>query len=671
MSVHDPVFITFNGEAVPGRVPARLVVEGDRTLTPQQRGAVAKLYQEFRRTLDLSLLQQQQERHVLPDGTKVLIQSLQGVDTVRVNPPGPEPNELLVEWFRGVSTSDTYDSGQASTGPSASWRMPGAPTEMPPQLKPQSTLELHPGHVTWSNPNLKRGGFPIVVSWRGPRDRYSSSHGWSSYFGGTIASFESSIDLGDDVLKDSGYVWINGRRIDTGKLKVIAACLHEFDPVDEPNKFVLRILSDMYPQPSTTRKLVCFDLVATDGAIGSSLQALAEANEMFEKAVYEPTDFVLVPDAGDPVGSWDYSQRPHFNRTGDRIATIINRRDPAYGTPSGVARIGATFNPTTWALDQTVLTPYTSTETATETTPAPDTYHREVTTEVDVTNIVAVDFDGDTLVHVTYSLQETVTREGDFKEGEFSTYSVSTTAAWTLDHSSIGELGAGSESGTATGSYVVTDLGGGNYSVEASFNDYGRVSRRFVVVGDLSKGTFAIGESGTIRSERADASLSYSGADASQDTATTVTTREERWTFDVYLDGTKVADDTTGSFTNEAESGTTSPTVYGAFDTGGLSYGAATGTTTTTYTANPGNMISAPKYDSLHSNVAVNARRRAAYFGVTAPDFDPVLSGLEIAVFKDPDGTVHVDSSIPAYQTGDHPTISAPVFTGPATGAQP
>ena len=88
MSLLNNNFMTFGGESVTGRVPTQMLVyapEGYQ-LSKMQQGAVSHVYKLFCDAARVSLAGYHVQNRVLPDGTKVRMESNNGVDKVMVWP---------------------------------------------------------------------------------------------------------------------------------------------------------------------------------------------------------------------------------------------------------------------------------------------------------------------------------------------------------------------------------------------------------------------------------------------------------------------------------------------------------------------------------------------------------------------------------------------------------
>ncbi len=98
MTVHDDTFLTFYGDPVTGRVPARLHVHGNIELNADQQSGVQAAYRRFREAHRLSVMGNATVEDALPDGTVVRIISIADVDDVQVWPP---PGGVELRGLRG------------------------------------------------------------------------------------------------------------------------------------------------------------------------------------------------------------------------------------------------------------------------------------------------------------------------------------------------------------------------------------------------------------------------------------------------------------------------------------------------------------------------------------------------------------------------------------------
>jgi hypothetical protein len=658
---------SLTGKPVTGRMPPALHVTGDVHLTSEQLGAVANAYQVFCNTVAVSIAGHHVAQRTLLDGTKVRMVSNNGRDEVFVDPPAVGTSIEYEELFRAITANATHVNGVDSGAESKKWRLgSGVPSALPSVLKDASDEAHHPGHVRWFNPALKFGGKPLIVSWRGPRSRYASTLGWSTRTGGTQeAHNDYEIDL--TVTRDTSYVWINGRRIDTGVQKIIAACLHCPDPSGHPGAFVLRVCTDY--ASSGVRGLKVVDLVAASGASGSGLEKLHLANTLYVKSTYTAADFVGDVTTASGANKWDMLQRPHFNASGTRLASIIKLVD---GSASSTGTFGVAFDPTDWSIQSTINTPTLTSRSQTTT----GTDHVDITIATDhvdnATLLVAVDFDGDTLVYISATSESHVVgsdhRYSSVGGVAVSAQDVSTTEdyAFTLTHSAIGVLHVLSETITNSSSYVNDGV-----HIVYSLSRGSTKLQMFAFAGDLSVGTMAIGYSDAAYSD------SGSGGGTVSHTASPpfivpgcITVHKERLLFDVYLDGSLVAAATTGAFTNAAPSSHTEDAAISSVD---ASTTMSPDSSSSSSTLGGGGMTtegSTYMHPSEYVHVAVRSDRKIAYLGGSfyqLLDFaDRSLStpayGVELAVFNPATGIVLENP--PAYAGGTRPTLTTPVFTG-------
>lgn len=723
MSLTPPFIPRLASDEFPQPGTVSLRVMNDVQLLTEQEAAVLHQFELHKQRLRASLVGYLTHSGELTDGTTFRFQSNGPQHTVMVWPAGGgEEQQRLREWFRAVPTSDSIPLGGDGKLPSQGWKVPQAPDHWPEELKPLSERPEHPGHVSWSNANLKFGGTPIVVSWRGPRGRYAATTGFTDARGGGAAPHEPVTALSTTLFNDTAFVWIDGYKIDTGRQKVIAACLHEYDPEGAKNKFVLRVCCDLrsgFPR----RQFVVYDLVPTDGSDGASLQQLAEARgPLFVKATY--TADANTPDAdlggsSSTPGEWDYWQRPHFNQSGTRLATIISMVGG-----NGVDREmhAVSFDPTTWAIDDDAVAHFASAApTGGGGGGGGETFEFTFGGTSTLEAFIAADFEGDAFVYVMLtSLRDYVGSGGTAAEGQqepgkpnsgVSHRSDSFTC--TVTHSVLGELHTSTSTGVRDFSMHYTGNGDAvpylvnasiTYTLTGGYADFaggfggGFTTPHFAFLGDLSRGTFALGY-------WADGSASFSGTGAvSGGDSFTIpmagTRQRPQLVFDVWFDNAQVATATKGAFADAAPAAEVAG--YGEL-TGSLSEYIEGGMPTVATTTNTGSgtaLYGSPQFPQYppqregpasvpvgeirganygagvpHAwqQCAVNASRSAAYFG--AEYFkeawnDHVTSGLELTIVQ-PGGASPIVHDAIAYIAGAHPTMAAPVFMGPALEGAP
>lgn len=90
MSLLNNNFLTFGGESVTGRVPTQMIVYAPDgyQLSEMQQGAVSHVYKLFCDAVRVSVAGYHVQNLLLPDGTKVRMESINGVDKVMVWPVG-------------------------------------------------------------------------------------------------------------------------------------------------------------------------------------------------------------------------------------------------------------------------------------------------------------------------------------------------------------------------------------------------------------------------------------------------------------------------------------------------------------------------------------------------------------------------------------------------------
>jgi len=675
MIFNNPNFVTFAGEPITGRTPTKTVVLGDWPMTQAQQGGVAHAYKLFCDTVRLSPAGYHVQNRVLQDGSRVRMIPNNGLDTVTVWPAGG--GRPTVEYFfRGVPSSSTNKRGVEDLGPSGRWTnyltMP-----MPAKLRKAGALADHPGHVTWAGEGFKVNGQEAILSWRGPGDRYATSTGWSTPEGGVILSHAvTAAQVGDMtyLYRDSSFVWFDGRAVNTGIEKIIAAALHRPDPA-KLDEVVLRVCSDSFPQLTGTRKLVVFDLVPTGKDAPTGLVNILNATGFVILATYPAAQFSTATNLP-TTGTWINHQRPHFNDKGDKLATSISWRDVpiAENPPRFVA---ACFSPTSWEMldyfgpagvittDQTASTTFTWVPSAEP--PLVDTvetaYANTQTMQHSV--LLAADFLGTAFVHVvlarTATQVITVNSSGTLSDCS-ETRLISNTSNIQVVHSVHGVLAtkALSDSSNATtayqsGLYSIVKSGPGLYSNWIVTNLCGDVSRDVLAVGYSVAAQQSISGSGGY----ADSSLVYATDVAATGTRETVA-------YDVFVMGAAVAVGTVGSYAAgpnpvlpfTASVSSPKPTVQTLADSQQPvpSYSSST-------TVGFSDMVNWNGVIPLFRHSAVSGEARAGYLGVA---LSTELGGLELAFAeRRVNGTTSYELlTVPAYAPGPTPTICAPIFLG-------
>lgn len=668
---------------------AQLRVMNDRTPTQQQLEEVGHLWELHRKALDVSLAGFQVRHASLSDDSQVRIVSNSGMHVVQLWPAGGSILVELVEEFWGIPANSVQISGGLSP-PSGTWRVAIDNTTMPPALKQKRDYALaadptHPGHVTWSSPDFLADKQQVVLTWRGPRDRYAASTGWSTAAGGaSVAHNETGESIGTEVFKDSAYLWINGRKVLTPVTRVLAASIHCPDPIGAPGDSVLRIATDNVSGDGTTRKLGVKDLVPTGATGAVSLGALLTASSYVVLNTYTAT----LNDNTATVGHWQLQQRPHFDYNGNRLACTIkfgssnmtsmvslNAESFAileqYDCTSTLVRVGSRSiadtgvgsNPRTITIDET------DTRTTTEIYP------------------LACDFLGANFVRAWveavntagYIAHETSTTTSGVLVRTDTTQFPKTFGV-TVKHSVYGDLLADSQNRdyTATFNYPGSHPTGTASYPGLSVPSYARPS----FIGNLARDAFAVGyrvANGTV-SAAATTERQNNGLDNFIYALTTRTFTQRGMTFSVWLAGVERLAGTTGSFVNDADvAGTTttgileqvSNNLLDSYSTGSLGGVPPSGTTVTPVTAyrtdgGSAGLTRTPTW----AHIACNARLTVAYFGLyhsfaaAGAAIPAIKFGLEQAWFRPPTG-VYTSAAVPAYAPANpRPTISAPVFPG-------
>lgn len=244
----------------------------------------------------------------------------------------PKPCGALV----GAPASDLHRLGYTppgNAGPAAAWAGYQR-SAWPETLKPRGSMLDHPGNITWSNPDIRIGSSPVVLSWLGPSHRYARSSDWDSRpaFGGIVdwrlGHYEyygiapaHSGDNGEKYFRDGPRVWVNGNPIVTPCRKVIAAALFRPDPVGDPDRVVLRLCTDEFPLEGMTRRLAFLDVEKAGSSPRLTLADLRASPALAITASY-PGPAI----SGDAAAYVHAAQRPHFNQSGTAIASLFTDR---------------------------------------------------------------------------------------------------------------------------------------------------------------------------------------------------------------------------------------------------------------------------------------------------------------------------------------------------------
>lgn len=245
-------FITFDGESIPGRVPPRLIVR-DNPMSKDQHNAVKHVYQEFARRNGLSLAGYHVNEARLSDGTRVRMESNNGVDRVTVW-PGRSGYESLFDirplaLFVSLSAPVGVLPGPPVYAPRAVGVTPTASLWSNPPLVRAQDLEFYHGYRSTFDYQNPAYSFPGTMDWYDDRGIESPNFGlvitwWPKYphrysseitrekFSDPGLHNRKSIGLADVNFRDfhilERYVWCNGIIIAILPTNhaVEGACLH-------------------------------------------------------------------------------------------------------------------------------------------------------------------------------------------------------------------------------------------------------------------------------------------------------------------------------------------------------------------------------------------------------------------------------------------------------------
>lgn len=699
MSLLNSAWISFAGEPITGKVPPRMVIHAAPgfALSHAQYSAVAHAFKLFKDAVAGSPhagMYHVQNRK-LPDGSVLRMVSNSGLDMVDVWPVGGVSSGLASDLFIAIPASMDHMDGYLP--PEAQFGMPKVvlrwrkylkqpmpdPVPEPWNLVWGPPLSDHPGHITWSSAKFKLAGHEVQLSWRGPDSRYSTSTGWSDLTGGTVEAHEQDgvfIGPRNTTHMDSSRIWFGKKPVDTGIQKIIAAALHRPSPIMNPSHVVLRVCTDMYPQPSSTRGLAVYDLVAAGGdPEDCTLVRLMEtASTLVVKDVYPAAGYKPNVAATD-TGMWESVQRPHFDSGGGRIATVIREPSDVSGS---VGAVGAVFSLPAWTRDQQVNLPWSSSGSRTETQDITGdsnqfvAYSLSADSSLSKTSIVAMDFlhdtdpDGgdDTAVYVLFtestaeSFSATGNQDSTFMASSGSyTSSESKTFTYTLSHSVHGVLFSYTHTGSSgTTADWAESLDGGSYSVASR----SLVNPRFTFVGDLSRDVFAVGWSSALISSGASGAAEFVSSDfgvatVSGPATTNYTTRLD---YDVYFDGTKVASGIEGGPAPTSNAGGSGGSFLGDMFNIGIFNGPASASSVY------GTMY-IPFYGPRFEHIATDTTRRIAYIGYHGRGTPNTQLSVIVRNLA-PGSPGDIIEPIPTYIPGLYQTLAAPIFLGavPITG---
>ncbi len=513
MSLFNQHWVTHGGEPVTGRVPTNLRVLSTppgRVLNAQQWGAVCHAYKLFCDAVQGSAhpdgFHVQNRRY--SDGMVLRMESLQGVHQVRVLIRAGDDDDGLGPDFLCVPTHYNTTNGVTNAWDNGvKWR--NYPRRAPPVTPPNSAISAsrHPGPTVWSSPHfLDTNGQRLILSWKGPPHRYQTNlntyHcGWFYHYGGINCAYVTfggpftSITNSVDQLIDRTVVWFGLERKTLPVEKVIAASLHRPDPIHAPNSVVLRVCSNSYPQATTTRSMVVFDLISTavPNVGASTLASLLEATTYQIVGTYPAPSSYSNAVRNNPGaaadGAWEEFSRPHFDENGARLALMVYTRVAVnqYGLAARSLLMPS------WDVEEEVRCTQDFTQTAQATSSLAGSVYSFAQSFDSLAEHVAVgcpDYFGGQFVYLkatTLTEQEgsnssTHNSATGAATGESETQS---TVTWTLEHSAKGVVASTtfSASETANGSGLNVLTPGGTISIA-------RTPARFpwrLVLADLSQ----------------------------------------------------------------------------------------------------------------------------------------------------------------------------------------
>lgn len=544
-------------------------------------------------------------------------------------------------------------TGYPAAAPSSYWPRvltSAAPVALMPFQPPHSSLGYHPGATSWCNPDITLNNLPVVLTWRGPDYRYSPCTDWAVINDGNWSlGHLQQLGQGMDPFVDSYIVWVNGKRIGTPVTKIIAAALYKPEPVDRPQRIILRLFTDYYFPSIGADRMTAFYDVECAGADAEArvltLARLVAGDELAITATY-PGPVYSAP------GWRKLVQRPHFNQSGTAIAGICSwntfykpftlaASDPAAPVLMAVAEVTSSADHAQASVWSWVGEPtWTGTTTDTVTTSE---------TEIKQT-FYAADFVGD--VPVTLYTEATVTRttsssgtyaatfgppEGSGPEAVYETYA-DTTSSMTISNRTIrlvhtlhGEL----KSKTYTGSI------GAQTTVLHQDNGF--------FCGDLSKNMICFG--------LAETDITYSQDSINAVDTKTVTRYNPRYLLEFwYLSPTsaalvKSAHTVTGGY---HFTGSTDPYVYAVTPPSSGGYWRSP-LTIYSYTSTAVRNQTAPaNWEWPFQHAAADPLGRVAYFGA-----GQYQQGANV-LLRAADDTL---LTVPAYAPGGYPnTLMSPVI---------
>jgi hypothetical protein len=178
MNVSDAGYLTLEGEAITGRMPAQvLLLEGE--FTPPVQSAVAHAYRRFCLEAKVSVMEYFNVSRRLADGTLVRFERNGPQDRIFVKAAAVEQGlyELLPAFWL-----DAPALGSANPSPlnSSTWKELPYDAAALPQVV-QNFWLMHPGNHTWFDARPDSAHRDLVLSWWGlSKDRYGMSWAYAT-----------------------------------------------------------------------------------------------------------------------------------------------------------------------------------------------------------------------------------------------------------------------------------------------------------------------------------------------------------------------------------------------------------------------------------------------------------------------------------------------------------
>lgn len=222
MNLLDDTWQTFDGEPVAGRIPAKVIVQGDAALSVAQIDGVKAAYRTFTRAQQASLARHSVQHVVLGDGSRVRIErNGDAADRVFVTPPpeGAGLYSLLPAFF--VNAPDQWGDTMPDPINSATWTGLPLSSTTPHPILSENFRKRHPGNVTWFDGRPDSNNKGLVLSWWSmAADRYGAN--WQRVD-------SSEVQHSPDGL---ATLYCNGDVIGDLPQAVIGACISLIDGVD-------------------------------------------------------------------------------------------------------------------------------------------------------------------------------------------------------------------------------------------------------------------------------------------------------------------------------------------------------------------------------------------------------------------------------------------------------